>query len=64
MIHHSLDKTFEERESLNLNIITSISKAAKAWGIECLRYEIRDIVPPASIKAAMDMQAGGFGRTY
>ncbi len=53
----TLDKTFEERESLNANIVTSINQAALAWGIKCLRYEIRDISPPTSVKAAMDMQA-------
>lgn len=53
----TLDKTFEERESLNQAIVTVINEAAQAWGIECLRYEIRDIIPPASIKQAMEMQA-------
>jgi len=53
----SLDKCFEERESLNLNIVNAINSAALAWGAEVLRYEIKDIVPPASVKAAMDMQA-------
>jgi hypothetical protein len=37
----TLDKTFEERESLNMNIVEAINQAAKAWGISCLRYEIR-----------------------
>jgi regulator of protease activity HflC (stomatin/prohibitin superfamily) len=53
----TLDKTFEERESLNKNIVESINQASEAWGIKCLRYEIRDIAPPKSVKAAMDMQA-------
>ncbi|TMW55854.1 hypothetical protein Poli38472_008502 [Pythium oligandrum] len=53
----TLDKTFEERESLNKNIVESINQASEAWGIKCLRYEIRDITPPKSVKAAMDMQA-------
>merc|ERR1719161_1501246 len=53
----TLDKTFEEREAINLSIVTSINEAASAWGIQCLRYEIRDIIPPASIKQAMEMQA-------
>lgn len=39
----SLDKVFRERESLNVSIVDSINKAAMAWGITCLRYEIRDI---------------------
>lgn len=53
----TLDKTFEERDSLNFNIIEAIASPAQAWGIECLRYEIRDIAPPSSVKAAMDLQA-------
>lgn len=39
----SLDKVFRERESLNVAIVDSINKASAAWGITCLRYEIRDI---------------------
>jgi len=53
----TLDKTFEERDSLNANIVQSINDAAQSWGIQCLRYEIRDITPPASVRSAMDMQA-------
>jgi len=53
----TLDKTFAERETLNTNIVRSINQAAEAWGIQCLRYEIRDILPPTSVKLAMDMQA-------
>ena len=53
----SLDKTFEERASLNERIVAAINDAARAWGLECLRYEIRDILPPPGIKQAMEMQA-------
>lgn len=53
----SLDKTFEERDHLNARIVATINDAAKAWGLECLRYEIRDILPPTGIKVAMEMQA-------
>jgi len=53
----TLDKTFEEREQLNDNIVTAINGAASAWGIRCLRYEIRDIAPPPAVRAAMDLQA-------
>lgn len=52
----SLDKIFRERESLNLSIVESINKAADAWGIVCLRYEIRDIKLPTRIHEAMQMQ--------
>ncbi|KAK8939683.1 hypothetical protein KSP40_PGU002189 [Platanthera guangdongensis] len=53
----TLDKTFEERDTLNENIVRSINEAATAWGLKCLRYEIRDISPPPGVKAAMEMQA-------
>jgi len=53
----SLDKTFEEREALNASIVRVINEAATAWGLQCLRYEIRDIAPPRSITAAMELQA-------
>ena len=53
----TLDKTFEERENLNRNIVDAINDAALAWGVKCLRYEIRDITPPPSVRQSMDMQA-------
>lgn len=37
----TLDNVFRERENLNVNIVASINKASEAWGITCLRYEIR-----------------------
>ncbi|CAG9460379.1 unnamed protein product [Pedinophyceae sp. YPF-701] len=52
-----LDKTFEERELLNSRIVDSINEATAAWGLECLRYEIRDISPPPNVQAAMELQA-------
>lgn len=51
-----LDAVFKERESLNINIVDSINKAGKAWGIACLRYEIRDIKLPERVQDAMQMQ--------
>jgi regulator of protease activity HflC (stomatin/prohibitin superfamily) len=51
-----LDKTFEERETLNTNIVHSINEAAKSWGIQCMRYEIKDILPPETVKQAMELQ--------
>ncbi|KAF7816608.1 stomatin-like protein 2, mitochondrial [Senna tora] len=53
----TLDKTFEERDTLNEKIVEAISVAAKSWGLECLRYEIRDISPPSGVRIAMEMQA-------
>ncbi|XP_047514411.1 stomatin-like protein 2, mitochondrial [Pieris napi] len=52
----SLDKVFRERESLNVSIVHSINKASEAWGIACLRYEIRDIKLPTRVHEAMQMQ--------
>jgi len=52
----TLDKTFEERDALNENIVRAINEAATDWGLKCLRYEIRDISPPHGVKVAMAMQ--------
>jgi regulator of protease activity HflC (stomatin/prohibitin superfamily) len=51
-----LDRTFEERAVLNTNIVASINEAAEPWGIQVLRYEIKDIVPPHSVMEAMEAQ--------
>ena len=51
-----LDKTFEERDVLNTNIVASINDAAGPWGIQVLRYEIKDIVPPQTVMEAMETQ--------
>jgi len=51
-----LDRTFEERESLNTNIVNSINEAAAPWGVQAMRYEIRDIDPPKSVLDAMERQ--------
>jgi regulator of protease activity HflC (stomatin/prohibitin superfamily) len=53
----TLDATFLERDQLNASIVESINAAAVAWGIQCMRYEIRDIAPPPAVRAAMEMQA-------
>ena len=51
-----LDKTFEEREVLNTNIVASINDAAGPWGVQVLRYEIKDIEPPRTVLEAMERQ--------
>ncbi|HEY7771880.1 MAG TPA: slipin family protein [Marinagarivorans sp.] len=51
-----LDKTFEDRDALNAQIVASINDAAETWGVAVLRYEIKDITPPASIMDAMESQ--------
>lgn len=52
----TLDKTFEEREMLNTNIVDAINEAAGKWGVQCMRYEIKDINPPHSVLQAMELQ--------
>lgn len=52
----TLDRTFEEREFLNAQIVSAINEAASTWGIQCMRYEIRDIKPPANVLQAMETQ--------
>lgn len=52
-----LDKLNQERELLNKGIVESISLASTTWGIECLRYEIRNIGLPESIKVSMQLQS-------
>lgn len=51
-----LDKTFEERDNLNTAIVNSINAAASPWGVQVLRYEIKDITPPRSVLEAMERQ--------
>jgi regulator of protease activity HflC (stomatin/prohibitin superfamily) len=51
-----LDKTFEERDQLNANIVNAINEASSPWGIQVMRYEIKDIVPPTSVMDAMEAQ--------
>ena len=50
-----LDRTFEERESLNSNIKKALNDASFKWGIDCMRYEIKDIKPPDQIKRSMEL---------
>ena len=52
----TMDRTFEEREILNANIVRSINDASNPWGIQCLRYEIKDITPPDNVRRAMELQ--------
>ena len=52
----SLDKTFEERETINAEVVKAVDKASDPWGVKILRYEIKDILPPASVKDALEKQ--------
>jgi regulator of protease activity HflC (stomatin/prohibitin superfamily) len=51
-----LDKTFEERDIINAQIVASIDAAALNWGVKVLRYEIKDLTPPKEILHAMQQQ--------
>ena len=51
-----LDKTFEEREMINAQVVNAIDEAALNWGVKVLRYEIKDLTPPAEILRAMQAQ--------
>lgn len=51
-----LDKTFEEREKINVVIVEAVDKASDPWGVKVTRYEVKNILPPQSIKDAMEKQ--------
>lgn len=51
-----LDKTFEERETINTSIVAAVDKASDPWGVKVTRYEVKNITPPQSIKDAMEKQ--------
>jgi regulator of protease activity HflC (stomatin/prohibitin superfamily) len=51
-----LDKTFEERETINGKIVAAVDEASDPWGVKVTRYEVKNILPPQSIKDAMEKQ--------
>ena len=51
-----LDKTFEERNIINAQVVAAIDEAALNWGVKVLRYEIKDLTPPKEILLAMQSQ--------
>jgi regulator of protease activity HflC (stomatin/prohibitin superfamily) len=51
-----LDKTFEERDLINSNVVNALDEAASNWGVKVLRYEIKDLTPPAEILRSMQAQ--------
>lgn len=51
-----LDRTFEERHTINQEVISALDAATAPWGIKVLRYEVRDITPPAGVMQAMEKQ--------
>ena len=51
-----LDKTFEERDSINAQVVQAVDMASNAWGVKVLRYEIKDINPPSTVRDALEKQ--------
>jgi regulator of protease activity HflC (stomatin/prohibitin superfamily) len=51
-----LDRTFEERDQINAAVVSALDAAAPNWGVKVLRYEIKDLTPPAEILRAMQAQ--------
>ena len=51
-----LDRTFEERDQINHTVVAALDEAALSWGVKVLRYEIKDLTPPAEILHAMQAQ--------
>jgi regulator of protease activity HflC (stomatin/prohibitin superfamily) len=51
-----LDRTFEERDQINATVVSALDEAALSWGVKVLRYEIKDLTPPAEILRAMQAQ--------
>lgn len=51
-----LDRTFEERTNINIQVVNELDKASEPWGIKVLRYEIKNITPPRDVLAAMEKQ--------
>jgi regulator of protease activity HflC (stomatin/prohibitin superfamily) len=51
-----LDRTFEERGSINGNVVSELDKASDPWGVKVLRYEIKNINPPRDVLSAMEKQ--------
>ncbi|MEQ1575006.1 MAG: stomatin-like protein [Vicinamibacterales bacterium] len=51
-----LDRTFEERTTINTSVVSELDKASEAWGVKVMRYEIKNIQPPSDVLAAMEKQ--------
>jgi regulator of protease activity HflC (stomatin/prohibitin superfamily) len=51
-----LDRTFEERQQINIHVVSELDKATEPWGIKVLRYEIKNITPPKDVLTAMEKQ--------
>ena len=53
----TLDQTFKNREELNAHVVAALDRAGREWGIDCTRFEVKDIEPPKSIMQAMKAEA-------
>jgi regulator of protease activity HflC (stomatin/prohibitin superfamily) len=51
-----LDRTFEEREVINRKVVDALNEVGRTWGVEVSRYEVKNIVPPPSVREAMERQ--------
>jgi regulator of protease activity HflC (stomatin/prohibitin superfamily) len=51
-----LDRTFEVRDMINSSVVEAVDKASESWGVKILRYEIKDILPPESVRDALEKQ--------
>jgi regulator of protease activity HflC (stomatin/prohibitin superfamily) len=51
-----LDRTFEERDTINAKVVSAVDQAAEPWGVKILRYEIKDLLPPESVRDALEKQ--------
>lgn len=51
-----LDRTFEERTNINIQVVNELDKASDPWGVKVLRYEIKNITPPKDVLNAMEKQ--------
>ena len=51
-----LDRTFEERTNINIQVVNELDKASDPWGVKVLRYEIKNITPPKDVLDAMEKQ--------
>ena len=58
-----LDRTFEERATINQNVVHELDKASEPWGVKVLRYEIRNINPPHDVLQAMEKQPTASSRS-
>ena len=52
----TLDRTFEERSTINISVVNELDKASTPWGVKVMRYEIRNINPPQDVINAMEKQ--------